>query len=263
MLTKIPKRIIQTAKTMDLSVLEKACAVNLRSLNPDFEYLFFDDEKVKAFIYQEFPNYCDVFESFRVPIQRYDFFRYLAIYRYGGFYFDFDVFLSSSLSSLLDRGCVFPFEAPTLSRFFKKQYSMNWEIGNYAFGAAPEHPFIQAVIENCVKAQKDPKWVDPMMREIPRLLRDDYYVLITTGPRLVSRTLCENPRLAEMISILLPDDIYDSCNWEHFGRYGVHLRVGSWRRKERLFRNIYWKLWVSWTKRRLWKKSHTLPRTSA
>ena len=63
---------------------------NLRLLNPDYEYLFFDDQAVDCFIAQEFPQYKAVFESFRFRIQRYDFFRYLVIYKYGGFYFDLD-----------------------------------------------------------------------------------------------------------------------------------------------------------------------------
>ena len=70
---------------------------SVRLLNPDYEYLFFDDGRVEEFIAQEFPQYRAVFESFEVPIQRYDFFRYLAVYHYGGFYLDLDVLLGSGL----------------------------------------------------------------------------------------------------------------------------------------------------------------------
>src|ERR1700676_3931246 len=116
----IPKRIIQTGKSIHQPLLARAVIANLKLLNPDYEYVFFDDEGVKRFIEQEFPQYGKVFHSFQFRIQRYDFFRYLAVYRYGGFYFDLDVMLAHGLSSLLELGCVFPFEGLTLSTFLRK-----------------------------------------------------------------------------------------------------------------------------------------------
>ena len=91
----IPRRIIQTARTRDLSLKQRAMMTNLRLLHPDYEHRFFDDEDVRRFIVQECPQYRDVFDGFRFPIQRYDFFRYLAVHRLGGFYFDLDVLLGT------------------------------------------------------------------------------------------------------------------------------------------------------------------------
>src|SRR5439155_988054 len=79
---------------------------------------------------------------------------------------------------------------------------IDWEIGNYAFGAAPGHPFLRAIIENCVRAQEDPAWVEPMMAGIPRPFRSGFDVLNTTGPGLVTRTLAENPQLARTVNVL-------------------------------------------------------------
>src|SRR6516162_9910021 len=124
---KIPRRIIQTDKSADLPLLDKAATTNLRLLNPDFEYLFFDDAQVEEFIDAEFPHYRPVFDSFPLRIQRYDFFRYLAVYRFGGFYFDTDVFLASSLEDLLEFSCVFPFEHLSIHRFLGEEYGMDWE----------------------------------------------------------------------------------------------------------------------------------------
>src|SRR5215471_5745141 len=179
---EIPKRIVQTGKDVHQPVYNRAAIANVRLLNPEYEYLFFDDAQVNAFIDSEFPQYRAVFDSFSFPIQRYDLFRYLAIFRYGGFYFDLDMLLASNLSPLLSVGCVFPFEALTVSRFMRTTLKMDWQIGNYAFGASPGHPFIGAVIRNCVKAWKDPNWVKPMMRGSPPLIKDEFFVLNSTGP---------------------------------------------------------------------------------
>lgn len=253
--SQIPKRIIQTGKSVDLPLLEKAASANIRLLNPDFEYLFFDDAQVEIFIEQEFPEYRNVFRSFRFPIQKYDFFRYLAIYHHGGFYFDLDVFLASGIESLLDSGCVFPFEELTMNTLLCREYGMDWEIGNYAFGAAAGHPFLRAIIENCVRAQREPQWVDPVLRSIPHLFRDDYFVLNTTGPGLVSRTLAEYPGAADEVKILFPEDVHDSTTWHRFGEFGVHLQDGRWRAKKGfLKRRLGW-LWESWRRKELLKES--------
>lgn len=193
-----------------MPLLSKAAAANLRLLNPEFEYLLFDDNRMESFIKEHYPEYRTVFDFFRFLIQRYDFFRYSAIYHLGGFYFDMDVFLASGLSDLLDFGCVFPFEELTENVFLRREYGMDWEIGNYAFGVEAGHPFLDAIIKNCVKAQKDPEWAQAMMRPIPRMFRGEYFVVDTTGPGLVSRTLAEYPDAAKRVKVLFPENVCDS-----------------------------------------------------
>jgi len=254
MIPRIPKRIIQTSKSLALSLLEKAAVANVRLLNPDFEYLFFDDKQVEEFIDGVFPQYRRVFDAFTVPIQKYDFFRYLAIYHFGGFYLDMDVFLASSLSELLDYGCVFPFEGLTINACLRDEYHMDWDLGNYAFGAAAGHPFLRAIIDNCVRAQTDLGWVQAMGKSVPRLFRDELQVLYTTGPWLVSRTLAEFPDASRQVKVLFPDDVCDPRYWNCFGHFGVHLMGGKWRKHGFVRRRLqnYWELFM--TKKQL-KKS--------
>jgi inositol phosphorylceramide mannosyltransferase catalytic subunit len=252
---RIPRRIIQTDKDRDLSLLSKAVTMNLRLLNPDFEYLFFNDAQVEQFIDAEFPQYRPVIDSLPVRIQRYDFFRYLAIYRFGGFYFDMDVLLVSSLEDLLDCDCVFPFEMLGINRFLYNEYGMDWEVGNYAFGAAPGHPFLKAIIENCVRAQQDPVWAKIMLKSIPRMFRNESIVLSTTGPGLVSRTLAEYPAAREQVKVLFPEDVCDQNSWYCFGTYGVHLQLGKWRRREGLVLRVLRRIWESRTRKALWRES--------
>ena len=252
---KIPGRIIQTGRDRVLTPLANAAATNLKLLHPDWEYLYFDDEEIRRFIATEFPQYQLVFDHFPQSIQRIDFFRYLAVFRLGGFYFDLDVFLSKSLSPLLDHGCVFPFEELTLSRFLRNKHQMDWEIGNYAFGAAAGHPYLSAVIENCVRAQGALGWVEPMMAGIPRMFRSEYEVLNTTGPGLLSRTLAEHPETTADLIVLFPEDVRDPKGWHQFGSFGVHLMDGSWRTSGGyLRRRLMWG-WESWSRRRLLRES--------
>ena len=254
----IPRRLIQTGKSRSLSPLARAAVTNLKLLHPDWEYTFFDDEDVRRFIHAEYPGYRAVFDGFRHLIQRFDFFRYLAVHRHGGFYFDLDVFLYKDLSELLDKQCVFPFEEITINPMLRGRYGLDWEIGNYGFGVAPAHPFLEAIIENCVRAQRDPNWLNPMLAGIPRILRSEYYVLNTTGPGLLSRTLAENPDIAQLVTVLFPDDVCDTANWHKFGTFGLHLMNGSWRPKAGyLYRRLagWWELRL---RRRLLRQSARL-----
>jgi inositol phosphorylceramide mannosyltransferase catalytic subunit len=255
MIEKIPRRIIQTEKSRDLPLLAKAAATNLRLLNPNFEYLFFDDAQVEEFIDGEFPEYRPVFDSFSVRIQRYDLFRYLAVYRFGGFYFDTDVLLASGLEDLLEFSCVFPFEHLSIHSFLCNEYGMDWEVGNYGFGAAAGHPFLDAIIKNCVRAQQHPDWVQPMMKSIPRVFHGELFVLATTGPGLVSRTLAEYPDACDQVKVLFPEDVCDPNSWYCFGPYGVHLQVGTWRKRKRLVPRVLHRLWESTTRKALLKES--------
>jgi inositol phosphorylceramide mannosyltransferase catalytic subunit len=251
----IPKRIIQTGKTLPKSVKTRAMVASIRLLHPDYEYLFYDDSQVEIFINQEFPQYRQVYDSFRFPIQKFDFFRYLAIYKLGGFYFDLDVMLASSLSGLLDHGCVFTFEGPTTSEYLCEQCHMAWEIGNYGFGASPQHPFINAIIENCVRAQRDHAWAALAIPKRLPLSKTENHVLFTTGPGLVSRTLAENPELAKSVKVLLPDDVNDPETWHCFGDVGVHLMESSWRPKSGRLRQRLKLSFERWKRSNLFKQS--------
>ena len=227
----IPKRIIQIwGGGSALPPLTKASMANARLLHPDFEYCFYDDARIAAFIGENFPQYAQVLDSFAQPIQKYDLLRYLIIYRFGGFYFDLDVLLSEPLTDLVGSGCVFPFERLTWARFFRTSLRIEWEIGNYAFGASPGHPFLAAVIANCLRAQTDRRWLDESLGSVPWLLRDDLHPIYATGPGLVTRTLAEYREVEHPVRILCTGDPGDRRHWNLFGSHGVHLRQSSWRK---------------------------------
>jgi hypothetical protein len=256
----IPARIIQTAKRRELPLKQRAFVTNLRLLNPDYEWKFFDDADVDVFVNEEFPQFRSVFDSFPFPIQRFDFFRYLAVYRLGGFYFDLDVLLASGLSPLRSRQAVFPFEGLTFSRLLRDA-GMDWELGNYAFGAVAGHPFLAAVIDNCVKGQREPSWVEAMLSGVPPLSRAAHHVLYSTGPGLLSRTLAENPALASTVTVLFPDDVCDAKSWHCFGQFGVHLMEGSWRSNDSFLRRKLALRWEAFAAERLRRESERLGKT--
>lgn len=255
---RIPGRIVQTGKDARLPLFSRASATNLRLLHPEFDYRFFDDAQVDAFVEKEFPEYQSAYRRFPYAIQRFDFFRYLAVYRLGGFYFDLDVFLAKDLKPLLGYGCVFPFEELSLSRYLRVEQGMDWELGNYAFGSAAGHPFLKAVIDNCVRSLDDPGWALKMIENIPKPFRGQFVVTNTTGPGLVTRTLAENPELRSSVTILFPEDVCREDGWHRFGDFGVHLMNASWRKRDGFWIRRLSRLWENSTRARLLQQSQAL-----
>jgi hypothetical protein len=100
-----------------------------------------------------------------------------------------------------------------------------------------------------------------MFRGSPPLFRQEFTVLNTTGPGLVTRTLAEHPALAPTVKVLFPDDVCDTRNWNRFGDRGVHLMDGTWRTKGGLLHRKFAQYWELWTMRRLMKQSRKLGRT--
>lgn len=244
----IPRRIVHVygappGAPDELPLAAQTAVANARLLHPDFEHVLFDRQAISDLLRDSFPEYLDVFMAFEQPIQRFDFFRYLAIYRFGGFYLDLDVYLAHSLEPLLQHDCVFPFEELTIYDHMRHGHGVDWDVANYAFGAAPGHPFIRAVIENCVRGVRDPRWRNEMLRSIPRWARQPYVAPASTGPGLVSRTLAERPDLAPGVTVLFPRDVCCQNGWHTFGEFGVHLMQGSWRRRSGFVRDRLTRWW--------------------
>ena len=88
---RIPKIIIQTWKNRDLPPYYKKTQNLIFRNNPDYRYIFFDDNDILKFVKDRYPAFQDTLKKFKRKIQVIDFFRLLAVYEYGGFYFDMDV----------------------------------------------------------------------------------------------------------------------------------------------------------------------------
>jgi hypothetical protein len=260
---RIPARIIHiysapVDQPEELPLFNRAALANSRLLHPNFDHVFFGRREMEDFLTKEFPQFRDVMASFPQPIQRFDFFRYLAVYRLGGFYFDLDVFLAKSLKPLLNYECIFAFEELTISNFLRQRFSLDWELANYGFGAAPGNPFLAAVIGNCIRGLHEPAWAQRMLQDIPRLFRAPFVAPFTTGPGAVSRTFAENPELRRNVTVLFPGNVCNQTTWHQFGDFGVHLMQSSWRKKEGLLRRRAARWWENFRRSRQVRLSNRL-----
>jgi len=220
---RIPKRIIQVWKTwsekspqMFSSYIE-----SIKTVNPGYEYIFFKDNQINQFLEQNYPDYYDTFLKLPLNIQKVDFFRYIAIYHYGGFYFDLDVKALQPLDNLLDNNCVFPVDEIITKEMckterFKKfcDKDINFLLGQYAFGAAPGDPFIKLVID------KIHSNINAYIHYF--IPNSDDYVYKTTGPDFITN-IYSTYKNKDDIKILHYDK--RQC----FGKYATHDFVGTWK----------------------------------
>jgi mannosyltransferase OCH1-like enzyme len=207
--------IIQTWKTNEIPVHYYSFIQKLREMNKNCTFLFFTDETIVLFIKEKFPEYYDTFVNLKYKIQQIDFFRYLAIYYYGGIYLDLDMDISTGFSDLEKDICQFPIEI--------KNNDGSILIGNYAFFASKGEPFIKHIIDNIVNP--------PISEDEIKLAQNNHsdnkehvYVYYTTGPELVTRAYWSYEN-RKSIKLLEPEPYHNDC----FGKYGRHCSYGSWK----------------------------------
>lgn len=211
--------IIQTYKSYDTIPLNLKLLVDkVREYNPNCNYIFFSDEDIICFIssIKELnESYYETFFNLEYKIQQLDFFRYLAIYYYGGVYLDLDVDIHMSFDDLDRTRCTFPNEMNNNSDTILQNQGMNNLIGNYAFYAPKYHPFIKQIIDNIVTQRISDE-------NIPKNYNS--YVYYTTGPVLVSQTYIDY-KDKNAVNIIEPYPFRRSF----FGKYGKHVNYGSWK----------------------------------
>jgi len=219
--TKIPKIIIQTWKTKEIPIKYQGLVDSIKYNNPSYEYKFFTDADIEEFLKNNYPEYYKTYQNLPILIQKIDFFRYVAIYHYGGFYFDLDMTGLYPLDELLNKDCVFPideFIQPHMCKANRFKYfcenKMYYLLGQYAFAASPKHPFIKLLI-------------DTIHQNLHKYIRNyvpnsEDYVYLTTGPDYVTK-LYMNYSNKNSVQILN----YDKR--QYFGKYAKHNYFGTWK----------------------------------
>ena len=88
---KIPYTIIQTMKSNNVTKNMYNAIMSWVNKNPEYNYIFFDDEKCKQFLKNEYnENYFHIFNMLGNGPTKADFFRWCYLYKKGGVYLDID-----------------------------------------------------------------------------------------------------------------------------------------------------------------------------
>ena len=217
----IPKVIIQTWKSNNIPDKYKPLIDSIKTNNPDYEYKFFTDEDIDVFLKANYPQYYDTYQKIPIKIQKIDFFRYVAVYHYGGIYMDLDMKGLKNMDDMLSHPVVFPVdeyitkEHGQVSRY-KSYYDNNQRflLGQYAFAAEPKNGFIKELIDNIHNN------INKIVKSVNH--DDDEYVYKTTGPDFVTTNYMKSSHKKNVF-------ILDNGKRQYFGDYAQHKYFGSWK----------------------------------
>ena len=118
--------------------MSKLMVTWLKWLNPAYRYEFYDDERILQFIKATYPS--SIFEAYTkldIGAAKADFFRYLALFHFGGVYLDLDAYVTRRLDKFIDADD-------------KAVITMERNAGifaQYALVFSPKHPILEKCIE--------------------------------------------------------------------------------------------------------------------
>lgn len=155
--------------------------------NPGWEVRLFSDEDSLAFVASEFPEYLGAYQALGHNVQRADYFRYLALLRYGGVYVDTDVECKEPFSAIVGAEDTLVVgwenEFPTVSYATLRTYARQKQVLQWALIGAPGHPALRDVSDhiarfathvftpnkdrNILEVTGPGAWTDCVLRRVP------------------------------------------------------------------------------------------------
>ena len=183
---RIPRILHQTYARRELPAPIQRNINRIRTLNPGWTYMFYDDADCIAFVRDEYgpailERYLKINKAYGAA--RADLFRYLLMYRYGGVYLDVKSGAASPLDEVLrddDRYLLSHWKNREDTAF--KGWGVHPELAAMERGefqqwfivAVPGHPFLKSVIEHVL---------DNIDRYVPGIHRTGAHAVFrVTGP---------------------------------------------------------------------------------
>ncbi|MFK3739407.1 glycosyltransferase family 32 protein [Massilia sp. TN1-12] len=156
----IPRILHQTFYERTLAPELQANVDRLRALNPHWEYRFYDDADIAAFIRQHYPPLVwEYFERIdpRYGAARADLFRYLLLYKVGGVYLDIKSSAVRPFDEVLrpdDRFILSKWHLPNgdyehKGLIYDLRHLEGGEFQQWHVICAPGHPFLKEVLDTC------------------------------------------------------------------------------------------------------------------
>lgn len=177
----IPKIIHQTWRDHNLPV-DSGLPESWKRHNPAWEYRFWTDEDLAAFIARDYPALLPLFETAPHGVQKADIARYLLLHKFGGLYADIDTQCYRSLDLLTDENRVVLSQEPEEHWAHAKMRGMPMIIFNGTIASPAGHPFWPLVTETLLRCRHG------MTKS----------VLDTTGPLMLTGCVLKYPRQDEL-----------------------------------------------------------------
>ncbi|HET6400431.1 MAG TPA: glycosyltransferase [Candidatus Kapabacteria bacterium] len=222
----IPKIIHQTWKTSEVPPQLAHDFFSWQKHHPEWTFIGWDDASLAMFVETEFPQYLDLYRSYKHQIERVHMARYLILKKQGGVFVDLDMECLKPIEPLLaDWTLVVGFEPFSHAEHpASTRRGMSKIVGTGFITSVPEHPFWEHLLE-----------------QLP-LSRHHYDPLETTGPIFLTAAIVAWPVKDQIAfaepALLYPFDraqtwsgeTFDIEFWEPSTRraFAIHHWQGSW-----------------------------------
>ncbi|ETZ19759.1 glycosyltransferase family 32 protein [Pedobacter sp. V48] len=134
----IPKIIHQTFKSKNLPLITRWHIFKFLKRNPDYQYEFYDDERIEKFLSEEFDDETfKLYQKLNIGAAKADFFRYAILLKKGGIYLDIDCNVKQNFNQFIR-----PDDVAVLSPEKNPICYVQW-----ALFYEPGHPFLQKTME--------------------------------------------------------------------------------------------------------------------
>lgn len=138
----IPKVIYQTFKSNKLPFINRLAIKWLKLRNKDYRYEFYDDERIKTFLLDEYGgNILELYNRLNIGAAKADFFRYAILFKKGGVYLDIDAYVPGRLDRIIR-----PDDHAVISREGFPDRFVQWAL-IYEAG----HPFLEETLNIVIK----------------------------------------------------------------------------------------------------------------
>lgn len=149
----IPKIIWQTYKDSfeDLPSYAKKTAQTWKDLNPEYRYIYMNDKDIERFVLKYYGiDWYNIITKCPIGVMKSDIWRYLVIYKYGGFYIDLDTICTKPLKEWVNnnKSLIICVDDDQLT------------YGQYAFAASPSNGALKKVIDNVKNNLTNPDYTN-------------------------------------------------------------------------------------------------------
>ena len=218
---EVPRVLMQTWKTKDVPLKWKPSVKSIKEKLKDWRHILMTDIDNVNFVQTYFPDYLNMFQKFKYPIQRADTIRYMWLYVNGGVYMDLDYIVNKSFESLFykRRGPIFI----TSSNF-------NSSLTNSFMASTPKETIWLDILTEIKKRQS--KGIEWWARG------KHFEVMMTTGPGVVDKVVKNSHHIYTIFpsKLINPynicDKIFDKdsyltplegCSWGD-----TDTKIGNW-----------------------------------
>ena len=159
----------------------------------DWKYVLMTDQDNREFVKKHFPDYIELYDSFKFPIQRADMIRYCWLYINGGIYIDCDIEILGDISHLLP-------SSDTSKCFLVKSGNMDKVFTNALMASYPKCELWIKMLEYMKQYYQSTYQITSIDRHLE--------IMYSTGPMALTAVAKKNMNIV----IPLPSDILNPYN---------------------------------------------------